>query len=365
MNNLREYGTAVMTLTAVVDDFCLAQGNMRESTILAQYRHARWAWKDLFRTTLWNLKTAVLCVDCKDHSVHLPDDCESDKIITISVVDCYGKLHPLGFNTDWNTARIKCTKVKCSCQNCDGQDTLCAAIDSISAVTETVTIHGTDYTKTTLTRFNSSGDVQTQTTIPIWDQLTSTVVYNTDIKTICNVEVTDKGCIKVTKPNMDALRGACGVGNFIDNWSGWGFGWGNYKAYRELIPTVTNYWGEWNYNAADPSIIHIFGGGRWVNHFGNDTEREALFRGSIRQVVLMYQTNGETPNTEILVPEYAVNAMQVGMVYQQKFLNPRIGEGDKLQAKYAFRDAKKEIVKYLNPIHLEVIEMLQTNPRLW
>src|ERR1035437_568661 len=173
MKNIREYGTAVMTLTDVVDDFCLAQGNMREANILAQYRHARWAWKDLFRTTLWNIKKAVLCVDCKNHTVHLPDDCESDKIIAISVVDCYGKLHPLGFNTDWNTAKIKCTKVKCSCNNCKGDDTLCAAIDSISAVTQTVVINGNTYTKTTLTRYNGSGAVQTQTTTPAWDQLTS------------------------------------------------------------------------------------------------------------------------------------------------------------------------------------------------
>ena len=159
MKDLRQYGIAVMTLTDLVDDFCLAQGNMREAVITAAYRNARWAWKDIFRTTLWNIRKAVLCVSCKDHSVRLPDDCE--RVINISVVDCHGKLHPLGFNTDWNTAKITCLKTKCGCNSCHGEGTLCGAIDSIKVITETVTINDQPYTKTTWTRYDGSGAVQT------------------------------------------------------------------------------------------------------------------------------------------------------------------------------------------------------------
>lgn len=364
MKNLREYGTAVMTLSDLVDDFCLAQNNMRETAILAQYRHARWSWKELFRTTLWNIRKAVLCVDCENHTIILPDDCESNKIIAISVVDCYGKLHPLGFNSDWNTAKIKCTKVKCSCNSCGGEDSLCAAIDSISAVMETVVIRGTPYTKTTLTRCDAAGAVQTQETIPTWDESTGTVKDIVIIKTICNVEVTDKGCIKVTQPNMDLLRMYCGCGNFIDNWNSWGFGWGNNGLYRELIPAVYNYWGEWNYNAANPKIIHIFGTGR-QQHFGNNDVQENEWRGSIRQVIVDYQTNGETPDTEILVPEYAVEAIEDGMFYRQKKLNPRASMGDREEARMAWERGKTSVAKYLNPMYMETIAKLQTNKRLW
>lgn len=350
-----------MTLTDLVDDFCLAQGNMRESTILAQYRHARWAWKDLFRQTLWVIRKQAICVDCKTESIILPNDCE--RVINISVVDCYGKLHPLGFNSDWNTAKIKCLQPTCACKNCEGEGTLCGAIDTISAVLSTVTINGKDYTKTVLTRYNGSGAVQTQTTIPVWDTEKEIVVDITTVETICNVETTEKGCIKATQSNMDALRTSCGCGNFINEWNQSGWGWNWYERNQRLIPAVYNYWGEWNYNAADGSIIQIFQSGR--QHFGHTGQQEAQWRNNIRQVIVEYQTNGETPDTEILVPQYAVEAVQQGMFYRQKKLNTRVSAAERQMAYNEYMAEKIAVVKYLNPIIMDNIAKLQTIPRRW
>lgn len=361
MKNLVDKGVAVMTLADVVDDYSLLSGNLRQTNILVLYRNARWAWKELFRTTIWNVRKAVLCLDCKDNTIRLPNDC--DRMLAISVVDCYGKLHPLGFNPDWNTSKILCSPVKCSCSSCHGEDTLCGALDSISMTTETIQIDGTDYTQTTLTR-NNNGAIQRQIQRPTVNASTGLVEYITDIETICNVEVTTQGCIKATKPNMDILRSSCGCGNFIDQWNNiYATGWG--KAYRSLIPTVYNYWGEFNFNAADPQIVHIFGGGRYNYHFNNTPEQEVQWRGSIRQVIVDYQTNGETPNQEIVIPEYAVEAIHMGINYRMKMVHPRISEGDKLASKNAWDAAKMDVLKYLNPIQGEVIAKLQTNPRYW
>ena len=353
-----------MTLTDLVDDFCLAQGNYREAAILAQYRHARWAWKELFRTTLWEIRKTVLCVDHKDHSIRLPNDCE--RVIAISVVDAKGNLHPLAFNTNHNTAKIKCTKVGCSCHKCNGEDTLCAAIDSISAVTNTIYIHGNPYTQVILTRYDGAGSIQTQTTTPTWDVATGTIIDLTNIETICNVETTECGCIKITQPNMGILRTKLGVGNFLDQWGGMGFGWGNLNSYYGIIPPTYNYWGEWNYNAADRQIIHIFGtGASQTLHYNHTPIQEDHWRGTITQVILDYQTNGETPNTEILIPEYAVESVETGMFYRQKSLNPRVGASDRMASKAEWTTAKIEVAKYLNPIIMENIAKLQANPRLW
>lgn len=364
MQDLRQNGVAVMTLTDMVDDFCLAQGNLREAVYTASLRNAKWAWKDLFRTTLWNIRKAVLCVDCKDHSIRLPNDCE--RIISTSVVDCHGKLHPLSFNSDWNTAKITCMKVKCSCNNCGGQNTLCAAIDSINVTTEQITINGQSYPQTTWTRYDGSGAVQTQQKIPAWNVATNSVVFNTVVNTVCNVETTTNGCIKATQANMDMLRNNFGCGNFLDQWSAWGYGWGDNRLNQELILATYNYWGEWNYNAADRSIVHIFGNATQGNtHYGNTQDQENEWRNGLRQVILDYQTNGETPDTEILIPEYAVEAVEIGMVYRQKYLHPRINEGDKLAAKQAWRVSKRDVLAYLNPVIWEEVAKLQTNQRLW
>lgn len=356
----KEHGHSVMTLSNVVDDFCLAQGNMRQALITAQYRHARWAWKELFRYTLWDVRKAVICVD-KNQTFTLPEDCE--RVLNISVVDCYGKLHPLGFNSDYNTAQIRCMKSNCSCNTCGGSDTLCGVVDDIKAVLETVTIKGVDYTQTTLTRYNGSGAVQTQTTTPAWDEATSTVVYNVLVETVCNVETTDKGCIKVTPNNMQLLRSSCGGGAFIEQWYNMGYYAPGYNAYKGLIPAPYNYWGEWNFNAADNQIIHLFGG--TSQHFNHNGTEETIWRNSICQVILEYQTNGETPSTEILIPEYAVMAVQVGMIYMQKAFNPRVGEGDKIAAKQAFAAAAMKVAKWLNPVNMENVAKMQTRQRIW
>jgi hypothetical protein len=360
MKNLRQYGVAVMPLSDVVDDFCLAQGNIRQSGYAAQLRHARWSWKELFWKTLWNIRKAVICVDGKTSTIKLPDDC--DIMFNISVVDCYGKLHPLGFNTDFNTTQISCPKPSCSC-GCKGEDTLCAVIDSIKAVTETVVIDGKDYTKTTLTRYDGSGAVQTQQTIPAWDLESGKVVFNTLIETVCNVETTGSGCIKSTPANMGILRDRCGCGNFFDEWASRGFSWGGYNPFRQLMPAPYNYWGEYNFNAANPQIVHIFSGA--ATHFGHTADQETTWRQSIRQVIVEYQTNGETPEVEILVPEYAVEALQIGMVYRQKYLHPRIGENEKIMARNAWTLAQKGVVTHLNPLNMEVVAKLQTNDRKW
>lgn len=362
MDDVRIYGVAMKSASYVVDDFCLRQGNMRQAGIVQAYANLKWAWKDLFRYTLWDIKTAVLPVDCKNDTIKLPSDCE--RVINLSVVDCYGILHPLGFNTNINTAEIRCLKPKCSCSNCHGDDTLCAAIDAISATTSMVVIHDVEYTQTVLTRYNGAGAVQTQTKRPTWDEETSTVIFDTIIETKCNLETTDKGCIKITRPNMDLLRANFGIGNFIDQWDSLGFSWGNKRAYQELIPAAKNYWGEWNYNVADREIIHIFGN-KNLRHFDHTDEQERHWRNSIRQVILSYQTNGEVPEQEIYIPDYAVMGVQIGMIYMQKALNPKVSEEDKKQAKYAFQAEKNKIFRYLNPVRMEDMSKLQTAPHRW
>lgn len=350
---LRLHGEEVIPLSKLVKEFCLKQGNMKEANVFQQLVYAREIWKELFRKCIWGIRNVVLTVDCERNTIERPIDCE--RIINISVIDHRGKLQPLSCDPGISTVEIECIKVNCSCNNCNGQGTLCGAAEAgVSYTTEVVTIQGNPYNLETWTRY-SQGAIQQEQKVPSLQAGTSNVVYNTVFSTLCNIETTDKGCIKPTNTNMELLRDYCGCGNFPESQSGISRDW--YRGYENLIPQQYNYYGYWNQNAADASIIHIF------RHDSNHHDRHN--RNRIEKVVVSYQTNGEDPGAEILIPQFAKFAIDMGIMWYQKVYNPRATETEKEGTLNRWRMAKLNVNKHLNPIRMEDIEKLQTQARRW
>ena len=347
------YGQSIMRLSDLVDDFCLKQGNRRESDYLRYLVFAKWAWKSMYRDTIWNIKSVALQMDHKKHTITLPNDCE--RLVNISVVDRFRKLHALTPDSDFNTVEVKCQKNKCSCHNCNGENTLCAVLDNITLTTTYVTIQSVQYPLYTWIRYSGDGALQQEQSIPTYDTAKAAVVYQTIFTTLCNLDIDDKGCIKPTAPNMGYLASYCGWDGNNSWWNGWG---ATYQPYKTLIPPVYNYFGYWKKNAADPQIIHIFKN-EYPDHHDDKNHHD-----EIGTIIVTYQTNGETPGEEILVPEYAVEAVQTGMIYQQRKYNPKDGDRDN-SGKYQFDEEKIRVMKYLNPIRMEVVEKLQQQARPW
>lgn len=357
----RLYGQAVMPISTLVDKFCLKQGNTREVGFIRYLSFAEWAWKELFRTTIWAIKRQVLHVDCKTNTIKLPNDCE--RLVNISVVDRYGKLHPLSGDPDFNTSQINCQKCACSCSHCKGENTLCHVVDNITMTTEMVTIQGDEYPLTTWIRYDRTGALQKEEKIPTWDTSTESVIYVTEYTTLCNLDIDDHGCIKATAPNME----------FLVSYTGWnGLGWNGVAysntAIRRLIPTSYNNWGYWNKNAQDPTIIHIFRnsitGNHQFLHGDNMNTRHDVINNPIEQVIVSYQTSGDNGGSEILIPEYAEMAIDAGMIYQQRLFNPK--DTDRDQSGHAlWRREQMAVMKHLNPIRMEAVTKLQTELRRW
>jgi hypothetical protein len=349
------YGEQVIPLSKLVKQFCLKQGNLKETATFQQLIYAQWAWKELFRLSIWEIKNVVLDVNCKDHTIQLPADCE--RVINIYVLDNQRKLQPLTCDPGISTVEITCIQPKCSCGNCNGNGTLCAAAEAgITYTTETVYIQDNPYTLETWVRYNGDGAIQQQQNIPALNASTGQVTYTTVTETICNVEVTNKGCIASTPTNMELLRTYCGCNTFPETRCGIYGGWYGYG----LIPQPYNYYGYWNVNAADRSIIHIFRQDNG-NYYGQNSPQ----RNVINKVIVSYQTNGETSGEEILIPEYAQFAIDMGILWQQKLYNPRAGSGDKQFGKEQWLAAKQLVNKHLNPISLEIMRKLQTEQRRW
>lgn len=364
---ITERGVGVITLGNLVDNFCAEQGNAREANITKMLVHAKWVWKDIFRTAIAQNKTQVFAAH--KSSFRLPNDCQ--RIYNISVVDHCGVLHPLTFNPDANTAQVRC--VKCSCKKCGGSGTLCGAMDNVTATQTfatytnplfpTITV---SLPTTTWVIVNACGDIQKVTKYPVpqWNG-PAFVRYTTDVvtDTICNVEVNSDGCIVPTEANLDILA---------NNLSPWGFNKNNWNGFlyvgtdhwhRELLEPPFNYYGFWNYNAADDQIIHVFRNYICPKCNQRNCCDPTHDRENIGSIIVSYLTNGEEPGKEILVPEYAYEAMTLGMMYRMKALSMK--QTNSTEAKYMYRDAKKKIMEFLNPIRLDDVYKIQSTKILW
>lgn len=358
---MTQYGVQVMYISELVRKFSLKQGNTKAINFIRNLEFASWAWKELFRKSIWEIKAVVVKVD-KHGNIRIPDDCE--RLVNISVVDRFGKLQPLSYNPNLSTVEVLCQKNQCSCNHCKGQNTLCGAVENLTATIEEIVIDGNTYPKVTYIKADKCGDIIKEEHIPVWDanaEDVTTIIKNTFL---CNVEVTEHGCIRATAPNILALQDFCGInGAFLNN--GW-IGSGN--AYRSLIPAPYNYYGQWNWNAACRDIIHIFRSRKnnctFINEPNACHDQCGTEQNDIDQVILSYQTIGVNQGEEILIPQYAEMAINAGMLYQQAFFNPRDGDknGSMLQA---FRREKRGVERHLNPIRMDDIIKIQTNPHLW
>ncbi len=366
---MTQYGEQVMYISDMVRKFNLKQGNVKGTSFIRTMEFASWAWKELFRNSIWEIKTVVLEVDRKNHTITIPDGCE--RLINISVIDRYGKQQPLTYNPNLNTVSMLCQKNKCSCSNCHGEGTLCGAMDNITAVVEGVEINGETYQQTTWMRGNGC-TIEKEEHVPVWDQTLNDdeggVTYITNRQWICDIEVSDKGCILPTRPNIAALETYCGFnGACLNNgYTNFGAGWVN--PFRSLAPAPYNFFGQWNWNAQSRSIIHIFRSRRNNAVYANCPDRQQTDCGreenDIHKVILSYQTAGVYPGQEILIPDYAEMAVSAGILYQQAYFNPK--DGDRNRTMLAgFRIHKRALDRYLNPIKINDIGKIQTQPRPW
>lgn len=362
MDALRLYGVSVIRLSDLVKNYSLEQGNLKETAIVANTVRARWAWKDLFRTTIWEVKQAVLEVCPKKHTIKLPDDVE--RLVNISVVDAQQRIQVLSFNPNLNTTSIKCQKSKCSCTKCNGNETFCGALDNITYTTEVVTIQDVEYTVQVWTRMDGEGNIQTSKNAPYLNAETGEVEYKEIIETVCKMDVTSCGCIAPTATNI-------GLFNQYFGWFFNGYDWGGLGSNSTLIPSSYNWYGEWNYNAANRDLIHIFRPKSSVNNLTNMVainpytgQRETL-ENDITKVIVCYQSSGECPGEEILIPEYAEMAIMTGMMRRQVLLSPRSSSSDKEQTLRDYNRAKNKVARWLNPVSMADVAKMQTNPRKW
>ena len=363
MSNLRQNGVTVIKLSDLVREYCLLMGNTKQTAIAKNVMLAANAWKEMLRTTIDNTIVAYLPVDPDTHTITLPENCE--RVKNISVLDIMGKTQPLTLNPYYNTVKVKCAPNNtCSCTHCAGTntETLCGAIDAVTRTTKIITIQEVEYTQTTWVRNDCEGNIQKVTDTPYFDTQTGSVILKKEYETICQVTVDSNGCIEATAPNISILGQYFGYGGYYNGYAP--------AAIRQLIQTSYNYYGEYNYDAADSNIIHIFRNQRncqstSVQYYDINTGTWANASNNIDAVIVSYNTNGEQQDVEMLIPEYAKLAVQTKMRYDTELLHPRMNPNVLAAKLYAYNRERMKVAKFLNPLRADDVAKLQTNKRLW
>lgn len=335
---MNQFGVPVLTLSDLVSNFNLEQGNMQERYFLKNLAHAKWVWKELFLRSLWEMRQVVLQVR-SDNTIKLPNDMQGQ--VNITVVDRHGNKQQIGYNPNMNTVEILCPTNSCKC-SCKGVDTLCASFDSMSMSTEQIELKGEMYTKTTWVKNIGCGEIVEYTKTPVWDAESEAVIYIDGQTTLGTMEVTSTGCIKATEENRQRFRSWCGCYVALPYRDVWNW---DCRPKYDVSPMDSNY-GEWNWNAAAGDIIHL-------KHVNAD------------KVIVGIQSSGEVSGQEIVVPEYALTAMQFGIIHRQVAFRPGSSDSEKRSARREYNIEKTALNQFLRPINMKVVMDLQTGIPLW
>lgn len=338
------YGSQILALSEVIDELMIAQGNDKRNHYFAYLTHAKWVWKDLLRKTIWSITQKL--VDVPDNKIiTLPVGI--DRLIGISVTDHHNNLQVILQNPNINTLKAVCAPKKCSCLSCNGNDSLCAFIDEISMRTETVHIGGFPFTKRIFNQKDERGNLIEIIETPVYDADVSTsnhVRYLTTKRIICELEVDKLCCIKPTERNRTLIFEHCG--NYLKSCEGL-----NYHSIKEdkvdLVPYSSDY-GYWNWEANSKGKIYLSG-------------------SRAKQVIISYQTNGDCELGELMVPEYALDTVLLGIAHRQAVYAPTavISLSEKQYRQSQFLTSKTKLEQYLNPIDAnEFMRLQETPPRM-
>lgn len=350
------FGMPVMTLSKVVTDLNIEQENVKQNHFVSNMVRAKWIWKDILYNVAWSLSQEIVYVI--DGKIKLPKNLV--RLVNISVMDKCGNLQPLSYNPAINTLDLSCAPTNtCSCPNCGGDGTFCSSLDTIQVTEEEVEIKGTTYIRKIYVRGDSTGAIYRITENPTFSPSDEGVVTVENRELLCNVDVNETGCITATEPNRHKLLTYCGC--WLPYNAQYALGNGAYCGaarypYSDLgdhlnhdctrtVPVLSNDYGYYNWDAIAGDVIH-------VKHV------------KAAKLIIAYQTNGEG-SSEMLVPEYAVDAVKFGIVWRQKAFSPVVSRLEKRGAATDYQNAKDELWIFKNPMRMDDFIKAQTILPKW
>lgn len=321
---MHQHGAKVLTLTSVVDNLMAMEGNSKRQHYMSTMIHAKWAWKDLLRSTVYSISHYVVPVE--NGRAVMPTGIGD--VLKISMVDRYNNRQPLAYNSAINTINLKShAKLSCNCK-CKGEQTLCALVEDIVYRTEDIQVDGETMQKRIWNRVDPCGVLYEVIEVPVYDPSQEKVITTRIETKLCPIDVTEDGCVTDTPENAAKLYDNCGCYMLHAD---------RYNQTATRVPTGHSRWGEWNWEDGDKRVIHL---------------RDS----PATQLIVTAFADGECEG-EMMVPEFAVRALHMGILYSRAIYAPAglMAANALLQRERTYKQFKAKLEEYLTPIDLDAM----------
>jgi len=313
----------IYTLSDAVELFFM--GDSKQKNFKSAMVVAKFVWNEILRRTIWAFESQWMPVHQGNpyHYIMTPEG--SEMVLAIKEeVECNGQ-KSLRKLVEVKNMVVSTPSVKaCGCKlNCGCGDA-CAHINSYVHTTVDHIIRGETYEEKIWTEVCKNGDILQWREVPTEKYVGAafdSVVFEKQKTVICKVVVKECGCLEETATNRELVEKYCGA-----------------CAPACVTPVVGAC--ETVFQYGECGLVYLIGAK--VN-----TQYQVVYQRSVCE--------------SSKVPEYALECLHLGMDYKLKMLNPTVPRHEKEAAKYAYRDGKNEVIKYLNPIDLQFVEDLYSH----
>lgn len=350
------------TLSEVVDKYFIDRMISKKKYYAAYLNMAQDEWRQFFRNTLWSVQSRWLPMKLGSPYNYIDVPSGISRLLSVSVKDRCDLIQPLFVNNQLNVVDLPAER-KCGCTADCGCGGVCESANSMTYTTTFLfTYGGVDYYQKCWSELCPNGDIleycETPTkqynntsgdggdyfdedynddyligTPPFSDV---TIVTVKSQKKICKLEVAPCGCPVETEENAALLNENCGCSVQF----GCSIRRRRCKQYFENIDN--NYFGEVKLSECGTKVYYK-PSPYWKRV--SDVEFPEF-------LLVSYQTNGDLPDSEIMVPDFAVNAIKSGIHYRSTRFNvahPQVVRDDSW---YQYQKDCAEVVKFCNPISL-------------
>lgn len=359
------------TLLDVTKEFLL-QKNISNIKYLPGYLNAaKWAWRELFQNTIYSVQSQwePLRKGEPYNYINVPNGMQ--RLFTVCLTDRCGNIVPLYYNDNLNII-AKPSVNTCGCGSCGCAGGLCDDIGGLTKITKLLfTINGIDYNEVTWLKLCPNGDILEYRTVPTKSYNTFngdggdynndynndyllenppftdfTIVTKEFQQVICKLDVRPCGCPENTVTNEEMFLLHCGAycQPFV-----------NCGARRTICEKV----------AKAANIDQCLGTVK-MSECGTRIYYKPHEGGATPEYLLVnFQTTGEDCNTEVIVPEYAIETMFYGIHFKSTRFNMALPYKGKLQIKYDWMDAQNRLILYLSNLSLTRLATIQDQPILF